>query len=462
MWIKKLKLNGGNSFALGMTPYGFSIEWEKINNYSKGMSNAWELDQVLNLAASENIFIAFTFDFHDQFMSDKKLGWNHSRTGWDDNPYHSKNQNFDTTIKTSLDFFKNTNAIKYYKHKVRYIIARWGYSTHILYWEILTEIDNALTDHDYNNNTLTRKIFKNWFRIITGYIKNDLQDPHPVAGSFSVGETDDIPSGIFDIADISLIHKYGESKTDNYYPRSEKVEKLHKHSLTKNKPVLFDEIGGPPALDFCTDIEFHTNIWATSFTGSFGCGWNWWWDNAIFPNGYEINFKSLAAFFQNEQLSKESYSPQKYKNARSFKKSEVESFFLVNGSKTKVLGWLHNISYHWYNLQNNTCIDSLLINNSGKHFDKGDTKEYKIIAEKNSAEGHFTEYAGMEIKIYGLNKRSNYSLEWFSTTEKGGSTEITETIRTNGRGIAVIKVPEKLSEYGDAAFKIKQLPRVNF
>lgn len=279
-----------------------------------------------------------------------------------------------------------------------------------------------------------------------------------ISGSFASGETEHISEGIFDLADITLIHKYGESKTDNYYSRSEKVNTFHDHSSTKNKPVKFDEMGSGPTLDYCTDMGFHTNIWATSLMGSFGCGWNWWWDGAIFPQGYQSNFKQLAAFFKNEQLASGNYSPKKYKDAFSFNKAQIESFYLVNRDKTNVLGWLHNISYQWFNLQNNSCVDSLLINNNGKHYDKGDGKDYKTIAQKNRSRGHFTDDTGLEIKIEGLKKRSHYTIQWHSTTGKDAFSSETETIETNGRGIATINVPEKLSEYGDAAFKIYYFP----
>lgn len=117
LWVKQLQLNGGNSFAVGMAPFGFSIEWEKLNDYSKGMNNAWELDRLVEMAESQKMFIALSLDFHDEFLSDKKLSWNHSRIGWDDNPYNSKNHTKDSTIKTQLDFFKNKTAITNYKKK---------------------------------------------------------------------------------------------------------------------------------------------------------------------------------------------------------------------------------------------------------------------------------------------------------------------------------------------------------
>jgi len=446
LWMKKLKESGGNFFALAMVLWSHYVEFDKLNNYTARMEESWEIDQIVNKAHELNLHLSLLFSTNQMYRKDER---------WKDNPYNSANQSLIPGIIDPLDFFKNPDARKYYKKLLRYIVSRWGYSPNILLWEVISEIDVILEDHDYSGNATTRKIFKSWYDEMYHYMKNDLGDSHLISGSYATQETKYADEKIFVTADVSMLHRYGRDKHYNYYNRYGDAEDLLNHKKTKNKPVIHDEMGlGGPCPDYCTDLGFHTNIWATSFMGTFGCGLNWWWDNAIFINGYEKNFLALSEFIKGEDFATGNYSSHRYKNAGSMKRSEIESYYLTNGDGTKAIGWLHNTSYNWYNVQNNSCIDSMLINNNGKHIDRADNTAYKKEYEKNKAEGHFTDYSGLEIKIKGLKKRSSCSISWFSTTGKGGSTGITETVKTNGRGIATIKVPEKLSAYGDAAFKL--------
>lgn len=449
LWMKKLKESGGNFIAVAFVPWGHMIEEKKMNDYSAEMTDAWEIDHIINKSRELDIYVSFLFSIHPYFQ----------KTGdWLKNPYHSSNQKIIPGITEPIDFFKNQEARKYYKKQLRYFIARWGYSTQVLLWEILSEIDAALADHHYLENKETRKILLSWFDEMYAYIKNDLDDPHLISGSYAVGETRNIDEKIFVTADVSMLHRYGKDKDYNYNVRFADAEKLLKNKKTKNKPVIHDEMGlGGPCPDFCTDIGFHTNIWATSFMGTFGCGLNWWWDNAIFINGYEKHFLALSEFIKGEDFASENYSACRYKNATRMKRAEVEAYYLTNGNGTKAIGWLHNTTYNWYNVSN-SCIDSMLINNNGKHIDKPDNTPYKKEYEKNNGEGHFTDYDDLTIKIEGLLKKRSYTVEWFFTTGKGGTTGVTVHVKANSRGIARIKIPEKLSEYGDAAFKMKQVP----
>jgi hypothetical protein len=59
---------------------------------------------------------------------------------WKISPYNKANGG---PAATPTEFFTSKKAQLRYKDKLRYIIARWGYSTHIAAWELFNEIDNA-------------------------------------------------------------------------------------------------------------------------------------------------------------------------------------------------------------------------------------------------------------------------------------------------------------------------------
>src|SRR5690606_5863104 len=58
---------------------------------------------------------------------------------WQNHPYNS--QNVGGTANSTTDFFTDFSSKLFYKQRMRYIIARWGYSPNILGYELMQEID---------------------------------------------------------------------------------------------------------------------------------------------------------------------------------------------------------------------------------------------------------------------------------------------------------------------------------
>ena len=56
---------------------------------------------------------------------------------WQENPYNVKNGGF---LQTPDDFFTDAQAESLTKRKLRYAVARWGYSPAILAWELFNEV----------------------------------------------------------------------------------------------------------------------------------------------------------------------------------------------------------------------------------------------------------------------------------------------------------------------------------
>lgn len=459
-WINSIAASKVNFIQIGAFAWNYGIEWEQMGNYSQRMPNAWELDALMDLCERKNIYVNLALSIHDEFMLPTELGWNHDNNGWDNNPYSTANQNIDKEIKQPLDFFVNTTAKTFFKQRLFYYCARWGYSPQLIIYELNTEIDNALKSANYNKDPEVRKKVLAWFIEMRDFLKNELYTDRMISGSYTQsGQTDNIKERIFSEADVVLLHHYGTRIATNWADRSKKADIMLQSPYTKNKPVLYDEMGASfPTLDNCSDITFHTNVWTTAMTGCFGTGMNWWWDNGILLKGYERNFLALDVFFKGEQLAYKNFTYNKKKTNGLGKKinskTRYEMYYLVNKDKDLVLGYVHNLTYFWANQKStNECIKKCIEEN-GKHIDKGDDLNYRKEAEADSYTGTFKNYRTETIKLSGLKPNASFTIRYFST--ETGKIVKEETVKTKSSGaVEVTLSTETLSSvYGDLAFKV--------
>jgi len=63
-----------------------------------------------------------------------------SNNFWKTNPYNELNGG---PCAKPNDFFTNAKARAIYQKRLRYFVARYGYSPHLLAWQFFNEIDNV-------------------------------------------------------------------------------------------------------------------------------------------------------------------------------------------------------------------------------------------------------------------------------------------------------------------------------
>ncbi|MCM8760014.1 MAG: DUF5060 domain-containing protein, partial [Candidatus Omnitrophica bacterium] len=136
-YFRKMKDNLENYIRMWMSAWWVGIEWtpayaqhyEGIGRYS--LENSWKLDYVLDIARKYDIYMVLTLINHGQFSIRPDAEW------WD-NPYNVINGGF---LNSPDEFFYNQEAEKWFCKRLRYIVARWGYSTQIAFWELWNEVD---------------------------------------------------------------------------------------------------------------------------------------------------------------------------------------------------------------------------------------------------------------------------------------------------------------------------------
>ncbi|MGV3631961.1 MAG: T9SS type A sorting domain-containing protein [Bacteroidota bacterium] len=158
--IRNIADGGGNFARLIMHPFSSDIEFERLGDYSKRLHIAQELDEVLEYSESRNVYLDWNMMVHyvltDNYYS---IGWN--------NNYNGKVFDYKSlqTVTNPKDFFSSPEAKAYFKQKIRYVISRWGYSTHIAMLELFSEINN-------NGNSIEdADIFESWHSEMAQYLK---------------------------------------------------------------------------------------------------------------------------------------------------------------------------------------------------------------------------------------------------------------------------------------------------
>ena len=103
------------------------------------LDRAWQLDYVLQLAEQRGIYLLLCLDYHGMFEVTTGLLGRRTITG----------RTIPTTPPTAgralnqNAFFTNAAARTIYQKRLRYLVARYGYSPNLLAWQFFNEIDNV-------------------------------------------------------------------------------------------------------------------------------------------------------------------------------------------------------------------------------------------------------------------------------------------------------------------------------
>ena len=283
-WFEKLSRSGIKVVRIGLVPWALTLEWTKLYNYN--LFDAARIDEIVKLAEKYDIYIVFVFIWHNE-LADK----------WGDNPYNVKRGGI---LRNPEEFWSNPVAIKIFKDKVRYIIGRWGYSTHILAWELINEAD--LTTNFFN----ARDSFVNWVKEVSSYIKSI--DPYKRIVTVNLADYNSEPRiwGI-DTIDIVTVHRYGpEGFKDIAGSIPRIVEELWSRY---RKPVIVTEFGvdyrwvgysgfiGIPLWILDKEgVGLHEGLWSSIFSLSPVSAMSWWWDTQIDLYNLWYHYKALYRF----------------------------------------------------------------------------------------------------------------------------------------------------------------------
>jgi len=133
--ITNLGQGKANLIRYWQTPFAHqALEW-KNDNFYHGLGRysqeaAAMSDSLINLCEANGVNMQLTIFQHGMFSENVDAMWT-------DNPYNVANGGY---IDRAEKYFYNDDCKKQTKKLLRYIVARWGYSTHLFAWEFFNEV----------------------------------------------------------------------------------------------------------------------------------------------------------------------------------------------------------------------------------------------------------------------------------------------------------------------------------
>ncbi len=292
-WFRRLAAQDANYGRLWMASFGFGLEWADmpLGDYRKRLDRAWQLDHVINAAERRGIYVVVSLLNHGAFSTT-------FNPAWAENPYNAANGG---PLASPSAFFTDPVAKELFRRRLRYVVARWGYSTHVLSWELWNEAE--LTD-GYDSAAST-----DWHREMAAFLRALDPAQHLVTTSFALAASDpSVWSGAG--LDYTQLHYYARAGVGDTLIEFEPNIARHVDELTGERlgavplPVLFAELGvdarGPSETREADPmgIGIHDGLWSGAVSGGAGTAMTWWWDNLIDvqPRRYYPMFGAVARF----------------------------------------------------------------------------------------------------------------------------------------------------------------------
>ncbi len=278
-WLAALAGQGGNYVRLWMPSWGFGLEWlerdaegrivtSSLGDYRTRLSRAWQLDTVLERARTLGVQVMLCLQNHGPFSSV-------SFSEWDDNPYNAANGG---PIAAPGDFFTDPAARALFARRLRYLVARYGYASNLLAWELFNEVD--LTAFRDKAEVVA------WHAEMAALLKSLDPVGHLVTTSTAnLGALYGLDPELYALSDIDLaqFHLYGYEGNDvDFTVEMPRVAGTYR---AFGKPVLAGEVGVDyrgPAETLARDPHsagYHDSLWMGLFSETLGTGASWWWDS---------------------------------------------------------------------------------------------------------------------------------------------------------------------------------------
>ena len=250
---------------------GKNLEWavSKADNPKPGtllidVARRW--DAIFDSAEKHGVYIQMTLQHHGQYTA-------HTDPNWPTNPFNAANGGF---LQNPGDFFTNAEARRLTRLKYRYITARYGYSTHLLSYELFNEVQNITEVQNHFQDVV------NWHKEMAAAIRAEDVNHHLLTTSNSDPGTPLAQIGL----DYDQIHAY--------VPDIISFFSGIKHTDT---PVFVGEWGSAGANGNSTEAFLHDGLWASLMAPTAGAGQYWAWDQVESQNWWP-QFASVSGFLQ--------------------------------------------------------------------------------------------------------------------------------------------------------------------
>ena len=332
---------------------------------SLNQKDSAELDHIVQYAKDHNVTITpciFNFRnfFHKPAIVDATLDKPAMPSDWINNPFHTI-----VGLKTNLDFFTDREAKRITKNLLRYIVARWGYATNILCWELWNEVSNMCDGVGIPLNKQLDII--NWHEEMASFIRD--VDPYHHLISTSSGTHSNATSlypKVFSKLDFVMNHDYQSiQKSISREQFSVILLRLAKQAfeLYPDKPFFMGEYGfgqSNPARQYADKdpygIDMHNSLWSSAFSGAMGPASNWFWE-FLKANDLFKRYGPVKTFLNSLPILSDSFQPEttgEVKGLSMVFPNNLETYYLINRAQDTLIGWCQDTAFCYQSLRHLT------------------------------------------------------------------------------------------------------------
>ena len=263
--FRELEATGGNFARVwfkkanwDMETYDRAADRSTLGYYEAHQNRLFDFDRLLTSARQHGIYL------HLSLLDGIEL-WSLGReSNWADFPYK-----VGLGLGKPVEFFSQPQARQLFKNRLRYVIARWGYSPNIASYELVNEGD--FTDagqtflQTYGPSGPDFQPLREWTLEMAHYVKA-LDPRHLQTLAYGPENAEEFIRGFPRLFDYSVSHDYSSSfhaQVQRSY-RARLLTQLHR------KPYQLQEFDYSPYIATSYEVKFHVTPWATAFNGSFG------------------------------------------------------------------------------------------------------------------------------------------------------------------------------------------------
>ena len=204
------------------------------------------LEEIVNLAEKHGIFIQLVLQHHGQYSST-------TNPNWQENPWNERNGGF---LASAEQFFTHPRAMELTRDRYRYFVARWGYSPHILAWELFNEVEWTDAASGGKWDTIAQ-----WHRQMAGFLRFLDVHKHLVTTSSAMH--------------VASLWTDMDCYQPHYYVPDIAGTLLEMHPHQWSKPIFIGEWGGANPRQWGDENVLRQGLWVGVMRGLAG-GAQWW------------------------------------------------------------------------------------------------------------------------------------------------------------------------------------------
>lgn len=295
LWKKYLdecQQAGMDWIRIWMCSWGMTeLTWKKNGTRYFGFEeysgpNALLIDELFQMAEERGVYIQWCINHHGQYSTTVNPNWN-------DNPYNTANGGF---LNTPGEFFTSETSAAHYKDRLRYIVGRWGYSTHLMAWEFFNEVD--LTSYKRWDDVTA------WHDKMSAYLRSLDPYHHLQTSSVSWG-----PEKLFPVKGLDYLqsHAYVTDIIGTQQSISKRVK-----NAEPLRPHFFGEMSSDasgPASGDTGGVVLHNQLWSSIHSWDAGTAMTWWWDSWVRPYNLYPQFTVVKKYIQGIDWAAEPMQP---------------------------------------------------------------------------------------------------------------------------------------------------------